>query len=40
MEILKKYGIFERDNPPLADIVKQIIANIEIDGKNHGERAE
>ena len=36
---MTKFGIFTRENFPLVDIVKQIIANIEIDGKNHSERA-
>ncbi len=39
MEILTKFGIFAGENFPLVDIIKQIISNIEIDGKNHSERA-
>jgi hypothetical protein len=39
VEILTKAGIFRRDNFPLVDIIKQIVAEIDFEGKNHSDRA-
>ena len=39
VEILKTFGIFARENSPLVEVVKQIIENIDFEGKNYIEIA-
>ena len=39
-KILTKTGVFKRDNSPLEDVVKQIVAKIEFEGKSNRDRAE